>query len=83
MGIIIINLTPDENAKGILKAELAKRGISYQQLAALMKQYGWELTKASIDNKMSRGSFTADFFLDALKAIGCKGIGLMLEDNKR
>lgn len=76
MEIVIVNLMPDENAKGVLKAELAKRNISYQKLAELMKERGWNLTKASIDNRMSRGSLNADFFLDALKVIGCKDMGI-------
>jgi hypothetical protein len=37
---------------------------------------GDEETKASIANKLSRGGFSAIFFVDALKAIGCKDIDL-------
>jgi hypothetical protein len=76
MDIAIINLTDEETAKSVLKAELARRDISYQRLAELMVAKGWKLTKASIDNKMSRGSFSADFFLDSLKVIGCERIGI-------
>lgn len=66
---------PIENpAKNILKAELARREISYPRLCELMAARGWNLSKASIDNKMSRGSFSADFFLEALRAIGCSNI---------
>lgn len=82
MGIVIVNFNPGEKAKGILKAELAKRNISYQRLAELMNQRGWNLTKASIDNRMSRGAFSADFLLDALKVIGCAGIGIFQPDGE-
>lgn len=74
MGFVNIDLSSQEKAKEILKRELAQRGISYPQLADLMAAQGWSLSKASMDNRMSRGSFSADFFLDALRAIGCSRI---------
>jgi len=77
MSFMMVNICPEKKAKNLLKAELAKHDISYQRLAELMNQRGWNLTKASIDNKMSRGAFSADFFLDALKVIGCVGIGII------
>jgi len=82
MDIVIINLAEGEDAKSILRAELARRNISYKKLADLMLSRGWKLTKASIDNKMSRGSFSADFFIDALKVIGCKFAGIVTLDKK-
>lgn len=82
MHMVIINLTVDEDAKSILRAELARRNISYKKLAELMTSKGWTLTKASIDNKMSRGSFSADFFIDALKVIGCTVAGIASFEEK-
>jgi len=78
---VIIGIDGKEKARAILKAELAKRGISYQRLAELLNGYGWSLNKAAIDNRMSRGGFSADFFLDSLRAIGCENIG-MFKDNR-
>lgn len=77
MGFVNIDLSSQEKAKEILKRELALRGISYLQLADLMIAQGWSLSKASMDNRMSRGSFSADFFLDALRAIGCSRIEII------
>ncbi len=76
MDIVAINATGNESAKSILKAELVRKGISYQQLAEMMAARGWKLTKASLDNKMCRGTFNADFLLDALRVIGCQGLGI-------
>ena len=68
----IVNVDTTDTAKQVLKAELAKRGISYQKLADLLnKQGGYRLTKPALDNRMARGGFSADFFLDCLRAIGC------------
>ena len=83
MDIVVINLSNEESARNLLKAELSRRGISYQKLSELMSEKGWKLTKASIDNKMSRGSFSADFFLDALKVVGCAGIGIAQTESKK
>jgi Domain of unknown function (DUF6471) len=79
--LVIIGMGTDEKARNILKAELAKRGIPYQKLAELLNQRGWKLNKAAIDNRMSRGAFSADFFLDCLRVIGCENIGLLTESS--
>lgn len=60
-----------DTAKRLLKSELIKRGISNADLAIRLKEFGVEETKASIDSKISRGSFSASFFLQCLSAIGC------------
>ncbi|WP_026841226.1 DUF6471 domain-containing protein [Citrifermentans bremense] len=71
-------LTPEAEfnakAKGILKAELALRGIGHQELADRLSSSGLETTKASVDCKLSRGSFGAGFFLQCLRVIGCEKI---------
>lgn len=80
--VVIIGIGTNEKARAILKAELVKRNISYQKLAELLNQRGWKLNKAAIDNRMSRGGFNADFFLDCLRVIGCDNIGLLTESSQ-
>lgn len=58
-------------AKRLLKAELVKRGISNADLVRLLGEIGVEETKASIDSKISRGTFSASFLIQCLLAIGC------------
>jgi hypothetical protein len=38
----------------------------------LLNEIGIEETKASIDSKISRGSFSATFLLQCLTVIGCR-----------
>jgi hypothetical protein len=57
--------------KRLLKSELVKRGVSNAELAILLKEIDIHETKASIDSKISRGSFSACFFLQCLSVIGC------------
>lgn len=77
--LVVINIADAETAKSVLKAEMSKRNISRQQLADMLSMHGEIITKASIDNKMSRGTFSADFFLNCLKIIGCHDIGVNCE----
>jgi hypothetical protein len=62
--------------KGILKAELARRHISYRDLADRLGQIGVKDNERNIANKLSRGTFTAAFFVQCLDAIGCRTIHL-------
>lgn len=57
-------------ASRYLKAELKRQGITYDDLAARLNEMGFVETKASIANKVSRGAFTAAFFLASLRAAG-------------
>lgn len=72
----------NQKAKRLLKSELVKRGISNTELAILLKQYGIKETKASIDSKISRGTFSAAFLLQCLTAIGSAKIELDLPNQQ-
>ncbi len=61
-------------AAGILKAELKRRHISYEQLVILLEKIGINETHASILNKMSRGTFQFSFFLQCVTVIGIKNM---------
>lgn len=65
--------------KGMLKAELKRRNVTYEQLAQKLQEAGINETPAAIANKISRGRFTAVFLLQCLEAIGCKTLHLDLE----
>lgn len=62
----------DDKAKRLLKSELIKRGVTNSDLVTLLNEIGIEETKASVDSKISRGSFSATFLLQSLSAIGCR-----------
>ena len=56
--------------KGLLKAELKKKGVSYRDLAEKLTAMGIPETEPNIANKISRGGFTAVFFVQCLIAVG-------------
>ena len=63
----------EQRVKGLLKAELKKRGLGYRELAQKLSDMGIPETERNIANKISRGGFTAVFFVQCLVAIGCLG----------
>jgi len=58
--------------KGILKAELKRRNLGYRELAERLENFGVHETERNIANKISRGGFSAVFFVQCLEAIGAK-----------
>ena len=62
----------NDKVKRLLKSELVRRGITHEQLADLLAENGVVETKASIDSKISRGTFSAAFLIQCLIAMGCK-----------
>lgn len=61
----------NDKVKRLLKSELVKRGISISELVLLLNTKGLEETKSSVTSKISRGTFSAAFFLQCLSVIGC------------
>ncbi len=65
-----------DRVKGILKSELKRRNIGYKQLAEKLEEMGVHEAERNINNKISRGGFTAVFFVQCLIAIGCSQLHL-------
>ena len=65
-----------DHVKGILKAELKRKNVSYRQLAEKLGEIGIQETELNIKNKLSRGGFSAVFFVQCLKAIGVQELRL-------
>ena len=65
-------------AKNILKAELKRRGITYAQLAERLKAKGANENERNLANKISRGSFTAAFFMMCMDVISAHQVSLEL-----
>ena len=64
--------------KGLLRAELKRKDLSYADLAQRLAAIGIKENRRNITNKIGRGNFKAVFFLQCLEAIGVKT--LRLED---
>lgn len=66
----------EDKVKRLLKAELARKGITYAQLVGKLADVGVMDSEPNIRNKISRGKFTAVFLIQCLEAIGCSSLHL-------
>ena len=66
----------EAKARGLIRAEMAKKGITYAQLVSMLESVGVSEDERNLRNKVSRGKFTAAFMLQCLKAMGCQTIHL-------
>ena len=62
----------EDRVKRLLKAELARKGITYAQLVGKLAEIGVMDSEPNIRNKISRGKFTAVFLIQCLEAIEAK-----------
>jgi Domain of unknown function (DUF6471) len=58
--------------KGILRAEMKRRNLTYDQLAERLAAIGAPTESHVLRNKVARGGFSAVFFLQCLRAMGVK-----------
>lgn len=59
----------NSRAKGLLKAEMAKRHMKAPDLAEALRRIGIHERPDNLKNKIARGAFSADFFLECLAAM--------------
>ncbi|MER9216017.1 DUF6471 domain-containing protein [Mesorhizobium sp. M0663] len=64
----------ETKAKNLLKSELKRKGVTYAQLAEKLAAVGIHETERNLNNKISRGGFTAAFLLQCLTVIGADTI---------
>lgn len=66
----------EDRVKGLLKAELKRRNVTYAELVGKLADIGVMDSEPNIRNKISRGKFTAVFLVQCLTAIGVNEIRL-------
>lgn len=71
-----VNVEYETRAKNLLKAELKRKGVTYAQLAEKLAVIGIHENERNLNNKISRGGFTAAFLLQCLDVIGANEIKL-------
>ena len=58
-----------QRVKGVLKAELKRRGMTYADLVERLAAIGVQETEVNIRNKIARGMFSAVFLFQCFEAI--------------
>ena len=69
----------EDMAKGLLKAELKRRNMTYAHLVSRLEETGLIEDEHNLRNKIARGKFTAALFLQCLVAIGVNTLRLESE----
>lgn len=59
-----------EDVKRLLRAEMTRRGVTYEELAGKLAAIGVTDTAVNLRNKVARGRFSAVFLAQCLVAIG-------------
>ena len=62
--------------KGLLRAEMARRQLTYKGLVDKLDAIGIRETEANLRNKISRGGFTGAFLIQCLVAMGVSNLRL-------
>ena len=69
--------TWEDRASRYLKAELKRADVTYEELASRLAKHGFKgETKASIANKLARGTYAATFLFACLAALELEGVKL-------
>ena len=68
--------TWEDEARRILRAELARAGVGYKTLVVRLAALGVEESEQNLSNKISRGKFSFVFFLQCMKAIGVSAVNI-------
>jgi hypothetical protein len=66
----------EARARGIIRSEMARREVTYVQLAEKLAEIGVDENERNLRNKVSRGKFTAGFMLQCLAALGTQQLRL-------
>ena len=61
-----------QDVKRLLRAEMARRGVTYEELARRLAVIGVTDTAVNLRNKVSRGRFSAVFLHQCLAALDLK-----------
>jgi hypothetical protein len=62
----------EKKATNLLKAELARHGLSYEELSVALAKIGIEKTPQNLNKTINLGKFGFDFFLQCAQALGLK-----------
>ena len=56
----------------IIKSKMRLKNVRSKELAERLRKYGVSLSEHSLNNKLSRGGFSAEFFFQCMMALGVR-----------
>lgn len=67
----------EKKATNLLKSELAKRGLNYENLSIELSKIGIDKTPENINKTINLGKFSFNFFLQCAEALGITELRLI------
>jgi hypothetical protein len=64
----------DKIPSNIIKSKMKLKGIKSKELAERLKEYDVHLSELSLNNKLSRGGFSAVFFFKCMKVLNVEAL---------
>lgn len=71
---LAINVEYEDKAKELLRSMLRESGNDYEGLAVKLNAMGIEISARGLENKISRGGFSAAFLLQCMKALNIRDV---------
>ena len=65
-----------KHAKSIVRAEMVRRDLTYQDLEALLADIGVEKSAGNLATRIGSGAFGVQLFLQVMVAMGVRGVDL-------
>ena len=65
-----------DETKRLLRAEMTRRGMTYEDLAERLAAIGIDDTAVNLRNKVARGRFSATFLIQCFTAMGAQALRL-------
>jgi hypothetical protein len=66
-----------DDVKRLLRAEMTRRGVTYEELSERLAAIGVNDTAVNLRNKVARGRFSATFLVQSLTALGARTLRLV------
>jgi hypothetical protein len=63
-------------ARQFIKSELSRRELNYQDLEEHLTAAGYPVKREQIANRLSRGVYKIEFFIQCMKVLGVKQVSL-------
>jgi hypothetical protein len=70
-----------DDVKRLLRAEMTRRGVTYEELSEKLAAIGIKDTPVNLRNKVARGKFSAVFLVQALAALGARSLRVSEDTN--
>lgn len=66
----------EKKAKALIRYAIQREGVSFEELSERLAKKGIEISPRGIENKISRGGFSAAFLLQCTDALGVELVTL-------